>query len=462
MQKVIEYAEYNNSRFINELIELLKIPSISNDPDSKREMEKCARWIEDQMKTVGLENVKIFKTEGHPIVYGEWLNAGKDKPTVLMYGHYDVQPVDPVELWSSPPFEPVIKDNIIYGRGTTDDKGQFFIHFKSLESHFKIHGKLPINVKVLIEGEEEIGSPNLGKFIKENTGLLKSDYVLISDTAMYDNDLPSICYGLRGLAYMQIDITGPNSDLHSGSFGGAVENPINALSNIISKLKDEKGKILIDGFYDDVLDLTPQERNEFKRLPFDDDKFKRSLGVDELFGEEGYTTIERKSARPTLDVNGIWGGFQGQGAKTVIPSTAGTKISMRLVPNQQPKKIEKLFIDFVNKIAPKTVKINVTALHSGNGSITPIDTPAVKAAMNALKKGYNIEPVFMREGGSIPIVSTFKEYLGADAILMGFGLQDENAHSPDEHFDLRNFIRGIYSISYYLDELADLKKYKQV
>jgi acetylornithine deacetylase/succinyl-diaminopimelate desuccinylase-like protein len=326
MKNVIKYIDDNNQRFINELIELLKIPSISNDPESSSEMEKCARWIENQMKITGLENVKIFKTAGHPIVYGDWLNAGEDKPTVLMYGHYDVQPVDPVELWSSPPFEPVIKDNIIYGRGTTDDKGQFFIHFKSLESHFKVNGRLPVNVKVLIEGEEEIGSPNLGKFIKENTGLLKCDYVLISDTAMYDNDLPSICYGLRGLAYMQIDVTGPNADLHSGSFGGAVENPINALSNIISKLKDEKGKILINGFYDDVLDLSAQERNEFRRLPFNEDKFKKSLAVEELFGEEGYTTVERKSARPTLDVNGIWGGFQGQGAKTVLPSTAGAKV----------------------------------------------------------------------------------------------------------------------------------------
>lgn len=460
MNNIIKFASENNKRFVDELIELLKIPSISNDPESKPEMQRCAEWIYNQMNSIGLENVNIYKTEGHPAVYGEWLKAGKDKPTILMYGHYDVQPVDPVELWSNPPFEPVIKDNIIYGRGTTDDKGQFYIHFKSIESHLKINGKLPVNVKVLIEGEEEIGSPNLAKFIKDNTELLKCDYILISDTSMYDNNLPSICYGLRGLAYMQIDVTGPNADLHSGSFGGAVENPINALANIISKLKDDKGRILIDGFYDDVLELSAQERKEFMRLPFDEEKFKKSLDVDELFGEEGYTTIERKSARPTLDCNGIWGGYQGQGAKTVLPSVAGAKVSMRLVPNQVPSKIEKLFIDYVNKIAPKTVKINVTALHSGNGTITPIDTPAVKAAMVALKKGYNIDPVFMREGGSIPIVSTFKELLGADAILLGFGLQDENAHSPDEHFDLSNFERGIFSISHYLNELSDLKKYK--
>jgi len=460
MEKVIDYIEKNKNRFVEELIELLKIPSISNDPEKKQDMKTCSEWVENQMNNIGLENVKIFQTDGHPIVYGDWLNAGFDKPTILIYGHYDVQPVDPVELWTNPPFEPVIKDDIIFARGSTDDKGQFYIHFKSIESHLKINKVLPVNVKVLIEGEEEIGSPNLAKFIEYHTELLKSDYVVISDTSMYDKDLPSICYGLRGLAYMQIDVTGPNADLHSGTFGGSVENPINALANIISKLKDSKGKILIDGFYDDVLNLSENERNELKRLPFDEEKFKKSLGVNKLFGEEGYTTIERKSARPTLDCNGIWGGFQGKGAKTVLPSLAGAKISMRLVPNQEPKKIENLFINYIKKISPETVKVEVTALHSGNGSITPIDTPAVKAAVTALKKGYNKKPVFMREGGSIPIVNTFKKLLNADTILLGFGLADENAHSPDEHFDLKNYHRGILSISYYLNELANLEVYK--
>lgn len=456
MENLINYINSNNNRFIEELIEFLKIPSISNNVENKGDIENCAKWLKNHIKSIGFNKVDIYNTPGHPIVYAENLNAGKDKPTVLIYGHYDVQPVDPIELWTNPPFEPTIKDGKIYARGTTDDKGQLFIHVKSLETYLKNNNSLPVNIKILFEGEEEVGSANLPKFLIDNKDLLKCDIVIISDTSMYAKGLPSICYGLRGLAYMQIDIIGPNRDLHSGSYGGALENPINALAEIISKLKDEKGKILIDGFYDDVIPLSKKEREEFKRLPFNETEFKKELEIDEVFGEEGYTTTERLSARPTLDCNGIWGGFQGEGAKTVLPSKAGAKISMRIVPNQDPKKIANLFIDYVNKIAPKTVKVKVTDLHGGKPSVTPIDTPAIKAAITALKKGYGVEPVFMKEGGSIPIVNSFKEILGADTVLLGFGLPDENAHSPNEHLDLDNFHKGILSITHYLNELSKI------
>lgn len=456
MEELVKYINENIGRFIEELKDFLKIPSISNSPENKIDVDNCAKWLKEQIKNIGFNKVEIYNTPGHPIVYAENLEAGSDKPTALVYGHYDVQPVDPLDLWTNPPFEPIIREGKIYARGTTDDKGQVFIHIKSLETYLKVNKSLPINIKLFIEGEEEIGSPNLVKFINDNKGLLKCDIVVISDTSMYARGLPSICYGLRGLAYMQIDITGPNRDLHSGSYGGGVDNPINALSEIITKLKDEKGKVLIDGFYDDVIPLSQKERDEFARLPFNEEEFKKDLDIPEVFGEEGYTTTERLSARPTLDCNGIWGGFQGEGAKTVLPSKAGTKISMRLVPNQDPKKIAKLFIDYVNKIAPKTVKLVVTDLHGGKPSVTPIDTPAIKAALVSLKSGYGVDPVFMKEGGSIPIVNSFKEILGADTVLLGFGLPDENAHSPNEHLDLDNFHKGILSITHYFNELSKI------
>lgn len=457
MQEVLKYIETNRDRFIEEMKELLRIPSISNNDESKPDMIKCAEWLREHYKSIGLENIQIFETPGHPVVYGDWLHAGKDKPTILIYGHYDVQPVDPVELWTRPPFEPEIVNNVIYARGTTDDKGQLLIHLKSIEAYLKTQKTLPVNIKVILEGEEEIGSPNIGGFLNAQKDLLKCDYVIISDTSMFEKGLPSICYALRGLVYMEVEVVGPNRDLHSGSFGGGVDNPVNALAHIISKLKDDNGKILIDGFYDDVLPLSAKERAELAKLPFKEDNFKKDLNIDEIFGEEGYTTTERLSARPTLDVNGIWGGYQGKGAKTVLPSKAGAKISMRIVPNQKTDKIEKLFIDFVNKIAPKSVKVNVTALHSGKAAMTPIDSPAIKAAIAALKLGFGKEPVFMREGGSIPIVTTFEEILGAKTVLLGFGLPDENAHSPDEHFDLDNFYDGVKSIAYYYNELSKIK-----
>ena len=458
MENVLKYIESNRDKFVIELKEFLKIPSISTNPENKNDVRDCALFVEKEMISIGLENVKVHETPGHPIVYGEWLHAGRDVPTVLVYGHYDVQPVDPIELWTDPPFTPTVKDGKIYARGAADDKGQVFIHFKSIQSHLLNNKSLPVNLKILIEGEEEIGSVNLDSFIEKNKELLKCDYVVISDTGMFDKDVPSICYGLRGLAYMQVEVTGPNRDLHSGSFGGAVDNPINALAHIICKLKDDKGKILIEGFYDDVIPLNEKERIEYTKLPFDEGKYKESLEIDETFGEDGYSTLERASARPTLDCNGIWGGFQGEGAKSVLPSKAGAKISMRLVPNQEPEKIEKLFTEYVNKISPKSVKVTVKSLHGGKGAITPIDSPAMDAAVEAMKKGFGKIPLFTREGGSIPVVSTFQSLLNAPTILLGFGLPDENIHSPDEHFSLDNFHKGILSISNYYNELSKIKK----
>jgi acetylornithine deacetylase/succinyl-diaminopimelate desuccinylase-like protein len=458
MDESIKYVENNKDRFLEELKEFLRIPSISTNPENKEDVKRCAEFVKSKMEGAGLENVKIYETKGHPVVYGDWLHAGDDAMTILVYGHYDVQPVDPLDLWTDPPFEPVVKGDKIYARGATDDKGQLYIHIKSVEAFLKTTGKIPVNVKVIAEGEEEIGSEHLDGFLEENKDMLKCDYVVVSDTSMHSEEQPSICYGLRGLCYMEINLTGPNRDLHSGSFGGAVDNPINALAHIISKLKDDKGKIQIPGFYDDVRELTEQEREEFKKIPFDEEAYKKDLGVEELFGEEGYLTVERDSARPTLDANGIWGGFQGEGAKTVLPSKAGAKISMRLVPDQDPLKIEKQFTDYVTSITSKTMKLEIKSMHHAKPAITPIDTDAMKAAVKALKKAYGKEPIFMREGGSIPVVETFQTLLGVSTILLGFGLPTENTHSPNENFDLRNFYKGIKSVCYYYDELSKLNK----
>ncbi|MCB0721962.1 MAG: dipeptidase [Ignavibacteriae bacterium] len=458
MEDTIKYIDDNKDVFLNELMEFLRIPSISTNPENKGDVKKAAEFVKSKMEEAGLENVKIFETPGHPVVYGDWLYAGDDAPTVLVYGHYDVQPVDPLDLWTNPPFEPTIKGDKIYARGATDDKGQFFIHIKSIQSHLKTHGKLPVNVKVISEGEEEIGSEHLDQFVKDNKDMLKCDYVLVSDTSMHSEEHPSICYALRGLCYMEVRLTGPNRDLHSGSFGGAVDNPINALAHIICKLKDDKGKIQIPGFYDDVRELTSAEREEYTKLPFDEEGYKKDLDIEEVFGEEGYSTLERDSARPTLDCNGIWGGFQGEGAKTVLPSKAGAKISMRLVADQDPLKVEKQFTDYVMSITPKTMKVEVKGMHHAKPALTPIDTEAMKAAVTAMKKAYGKDPIFMREGGSIPVVETFQTLLGAPTILLGFGLPTENTHSPNENFDLRNFYKGIKTISYYYDELSKINK----
>jgi acetylornithine deacetylase/succinyl-diaminopimelate desuccinylase-like protein len=458
MKEIIDFIDTNKERYLDELKTFLAYPSISTNPENKKDVEECAKYIKQHLENIGMENATIYPTKGHPVVYADWLHAGKDKPAILVYGHYDVQPVDPIDLWTSPPFEAEIRGENIYARGSADDKGQVMIHLKALEAHLRNNKSLPVNIKLIIEGEEEIGSVNLEDFISTHKDLLKTDAVVISDTAMFDKEHPAIGYALRGLCYMQVEVTGPNRDLHSGHFGGTVDNPINALANIIAKLKDEKGRILIDGFYDDVLPLSKEEKENFEKLPFDENNYKDSVGIDELFGEDSYSTLERMWSRPTLDCNGIWGGFTGEGAKTVLPSKAYAKISMRLVPNQDPDKIEKLFTGYVKKIAPKTIKISVKGLHHGKPAITPIDSKWVKAAYEAMKIGFGKDPVFIREGGSIPIVVTFQELLKAPAVLLGFGLPDENAHSPDEHMNLNNFQKGIITTSIFYNELAKLNK----
>ncbi len=457
MADLIDFIKGNKDRYISELKHFLSYPSISTNPENKKDVEECAAYIKEHLEKMGMENVTVYPTKGHPVVYADWLHAGADKPTVLIYGHYDVQPVDPLNLWTSPPFEAEIRGENIYARGSADDKGQVFIHFKAIEAHLTQNKSLPVNIKLLIEGEEEIGSMNLGDFIKSHVELLKCDVIVISDTAMFSKELPALGYALRGLCYMQVDVTGPNRDLHSGQYGGSVENPINALAEMICKMKDADGKILIDGFYDDVAPLSKEEKDNFAKLPFSDEEYAKGLEVDALAGEKGYSTLERIWARPTLDCNGIWGGFIGEGAKTVLPSKASAKISMRLVPNQDPDKIEKLFVDFVKKIAPKSIKINVYGQHHGKPWISPIDSKWNKAAISALKQGFGKEPVFMREGGSIPIVFTLEEYLKAPTVLLGFGLPDENAHSPNEHLNLNNFHNGIITASIFYNELANLE-----
>lgn len=453
MKEVINYIDANRERYIGELKDFLKIPSISTLEDHKPDMQAAAQFVADKLKDAGLNNIEIFQTEGHPLVYGEWLGA-PGKPTVLVYGHYDVQPVDPIELWSSAPFEPTIIGDNIFARGATDDKGQVYMHIKSVEAYFKTHGRLPLNVKFLIEGEEEIGSTSLSKFLKTNTELLKCDSVLISDTALFAPGVPTITYGLRGLCYMEIEITGPSRDLHSGTFGGGVPNPINVLAKMINQLIDKDGKIKIPGFYDDVLKLSKKERENFKALKFSEKEWGKSIGLKHLSGEKGYTTLERIWARPTLDCNGIWGGFTGQGAKTVIPSKASAKISMRLVPHQDPKKIEKLFTKYVKKIAPKGVEVKVMGLHGGYPVITPLEDKATIAGAKAMQLAFGKKTVFMKEGGSIPIVVEFANALNAAPVLMGLGLNSENLHSPDEHFNLTHFQLGIKSSAYFLDEFA--------
>ncbi len=453
MDKVVSFIEEGRERFIGELKEFLRIPSISTLSDHKKDMYTAANFVLQKLKDAGISEARLIETDGHPLVYGEWKGA-PGKPTVLIYGHYDVQPVDPLNLWDSPPFEPVVKDGKIYARGATDDKGQMYMHIKSVEAFFKTKTKLPVNVKFIIEGEEEIGSRNLEKFVGQNADLLKCDAVLISDTALFDKGIPTLTYGLRGLCYMEVEVTGPNRDLHSGSFGGSVANPINILAQMISQLQDKKGKIKIPGFYDDIVKLTKKERENFKLLPFSEKKFAKELGVKEVFGEQGFSTLERIWVRPTLDCNGIIGGFTEKGAKTVLPSKATAKISMRLVPNQDPKKIAKLFTKYVKEILPKTVKVEIRDLHGAYPIMTSLNDKATQAASKAMSKSFGKKTVFMREGGSIPIVVTFTKKLKAPPVLMGLGLNSENLHSPNEHFNLNHFHLGILSSAYFLDEFS--------
>lgn len=449
-----EYLDLHHGRFIQELTEFLSIPSVSTAPEHSQDVRRCGEWLVNHLQTIGLTTVELHETPGHPIVYAEHCHAGPDKPTVLFYGHYDVQPVDPIELWTNPPFEPTYRDGKVFARGATDDKGQVFLHIKALEALLATT-VLPVNVKILIEGEEEIGSINLTSYIEQNKERLACDTVVVSDTPLYGPGLPSLCYGLRGLCYMEIHVQGPNRDLHSGSFGGSITNPANALCEIISKLKDSHGRIAIPGFYDDVIDLSVEERAEYAKLPFDAEAFKAGLNVSSLFGEEGYTTLEHISGRPTLDVNGLHSGFTGVGAKTVLPAKASAKVSMRLVANQDTEDIAAKFTDFVHTIAPPSIKVDVVNLHGANPVLVERTGKGMHAASKALKDAYGKEPYFTREGGSIPVCIIFDTILKAPTVLMGFGLQDENAHSPDEHFDLDNFTIGMKAASLFYTYMGE-------
>jgi len=457
MLPVIDFIHTNRDSYITQLTEYLAIPSVSSQPDHTDDVRRCAEWTAEEMKRIGLENTRLVETPGNPVVYGDWLHA-PDAPTILFYGHYDVQPVDPVDLWESPPFEATVRDGELYARGSADDKGQVFMHLKAIEAHLKKAGKLPVNIKLVIEGEEEIGSENLNPFVRANKELLAADVLLISDTAMFGRGVPSICYSLRGLTYLQIDLRGTAGDLHSGQFGGAVANPAMVLAQMLAQMKDRGGRVKIPGFYDDVQPLSDEERAAWKALPFSERRFKKELGAPKLYGESGYSVLERLWGRPTFEVNGLLSGFTGEGAKTVIPAVAMAKVSMRLVPNQDPDGIAELFEAYARKIAPKTVEMTITKMHGGNPWITSYDNPYVQAAGRAIERGFGKEPVFCREGGSIPVVSTFQNELGLPAVLFGVGLPDENAHAPNERLDLGNFHNGVVSSAILYDEIARLDK----
>lgn len=462
MNQTQHFIAENKQRFLDELIELLKIPSISADPSYSSSVHQTADSVADHLKSIGMHHVEICQTAGYPIVYAEWTKDAS-LPTILVYGHYDVQPADPLELWTSPAFEPVIKtteihpEGAIFARGACDDKGQMFMHVKAVEAMIK-SGEMPCNVKFMIEGEEEVGSENLGIFVKENVEKLKADVILVSDTGMLANDTPSITTGLRGLSYVEVEVTGPNRDLHSGLYGGCVANPINVLAKMVASLHDENMHITIPGFYDKVVELSDEERAEMAKAPFSHEKYCKALDMEDVYGEAGYSTMERGSIRPTLDVNGIWGGYTGEGAKTVIASKAFAKISMRLVPDQDPNEITKLFMDHFMAIAPKGVRVKVTPHHGGEAAVTPIDSVGYKAAALAYEQTFGKRPIPVRSGGSIPIVSMFEKVLGLKTILMGFGLDSDAIHSPNEHYGLFNYYKGIETIPYFYAHYTELTK----
>lgn len=441
----------NKEQYLTELFELLRIPSVSTDSAYKSELLKAADYIANKLKVAGVPKVEICPTAGNPIVYGEQM-IDKKLPTILIYGHYDVQPADPLELWESPPFEPVLKNDKIYARGAADDKGQMYMHVKAIELLNK-HFQVPCNVKFMFEGEEEIGSENLETFVKQNKEKLKADMVLISDTSMLSNENPSITVGLRGLSYLEVEVTGPKIDLHSGLYGGAVANPINVLCEMIAALKDSNGKITVPHFYDKVVELSATERAEMSKIPFSEQEMIDYLEVNELAGEKGYSTLERKSIRPTLDVNGIWGGYTGEGAKTVLPAKAYAKISMRLVPNQNSQEIADLFADYFKTLAPASVKVKVTYHHGGEPAVTPTNSSFYQAAERAFEKAWGKKPFAVRDGGSIPIVALFQKELGINSLLMGFGLKEDAIHSPNESYGVFNYLKGIETISLFLQEV---------
>lgn len=442
---VKEYISTNQERFLAELFELLRIPSVSADSKHAGDVRKAAEFLLEKLKQAGVDKAELCETAGYPIVYAEKIIDPK-LPTVLVYGHYDVQPPDPLDLWTSPPFEPVVKDGKIYARGACDDKGQAYMHVKAFEAMMKLN-QVACNIKFMIEGEEEVGSENLDTFVVKNKEKLKADVILISDTSIISLDQPSITVGLRGLSYMEVEVTGPNRDLHSGVYGGAVANPINTLSKMIASMHDEKGRVTIPGFYDKVVELTAADREAMNKAPFSLEHYKKDLDINDVKGEDGYTTIERTGIRPTLDVNGIWGGYTGEGAKTVLPSKAYAKISMRLVPDQDTKEITELFTKHFESIAPKSVKVRVTALHGGQAAVTPTNSKAFKAASAAFEEVWGKKPIPTRDGGSIPIVALFKKELGLDTVLMGFGLDSDAIHSPNEHYGIKNFTLGIETIT---------------
>lgn len=451
MSKVSEFVSKHHQQNVEELKELLRIPSISSLSEHKEDIQKTASWIADKLKNIGMEHVEIIETKGHPIIYADWLHQEK-APTVLVYGHYDVQPVDPLHLWETPPFEPDIRDEKIFARGATDDKGQTFLHIKAVETLLALNGKLPVNVKFCIEGEEEIGSPNLPQFISENKEKLACDVVVISDSDMWDKGVPAITYSLRGLCALEVSLKTANTDLHSGMFGGGVQNANQLLVQLLSTLHDANGKVNVAHFYDDVVELTAFEKEQIKALGFDEEKLKQSLGLTDLTGgENNYPYPEKISSRPTLEINGLWGGFQGEGTKTVIPNEAHAKITCRLVHNQQPEKIQELVKKHLEEHAPKGCTIEVTLQDTGNPFLTPIDSPMIQKAAEAYQNVYGQSPVYKREGGSIPIVSDFNQALNAPVVLMGFGLPDENLHAPNEHFNLENFDKGILTICSFLE-----------
>jgi acetylornithine deacetylase/succinyl-diaminopimelate desuccinylase-like protein len=454
MEQTIDFVKKNENRFLEELFELLRIPSVSADSKYKPEVARAADFIKASLEKAGAEKVEVCPTAGHPIVYGEKMIDPK-LPTVIVYGHYDVQPADPVNLWTTPPFEPQVRDGKIYARGSCDDKGQVYMHIKAFESMMKTN-TLPCNVRFMIEGEEEVGSSNLGTWVRENKNRLKGDVILISDTSIVANDIPSIESGLRGLSYVQVEVTGPNRDLHSGVYGGAVANPIQILCDMIASMKDKDNHITIPGFYDDVIELTKEERAELNKTPFNLDDYKKDLAVEDVCGETGYTTLERTGIRPTFELNGIWGGYTGEGSKTVLPSQAFAKISMRLVPNQTTDKITELFTKHFTSIAPKGVKVKVIPYHGGEPVVTPTDSIAFKAASKAMEKTFGKKPIPTRGGGSIPIVALFEKELGLKSVLMGFGLDSDLIHSPNEHYGVFNFMKGIETIPLFFQYYTEM------
>ncbi len=456
MQQLQPYLEQNKERFLNELLDLLRIPSISADAQYAPDVNRAAQFVAAQLKNAGADKVEVMPTKGYPVVYGEKIIDAK-LPTVLVYGHYDVQPADPLDLWNSPPFEPVVKDGNIYARGACDDKGQMYMHVKAFEMMMK-NNALPCNVKFMIEGEEEVGSVNLETFAIANKEKIKADVILISDTSMISNDVPSITTGLRGLSYVEVEVTGPNRDLHSGVYGGAVANPINILCDMIASLHDKDRRVTIPGFYDNVDEVSKEERDAMANAPFNLNDYKAHLDINDVLGEKGYSTLERVSIRPTLDVNGIWGGYTGQGAKTVLPSKAYAKISMRLVPNQKSEAIMQLFEAHFKKIAPASVKVKVMPHHGGEAAVTPTDSIAYKAASKAMETTFGKTPIPLRTGGSIPIVTMFEKVLGIKSVLFGFGLDSDAIHSPNEKYGLFNYYKGIETLPYFYQNFAEMSK----